>query len=78
MPTILRTGSYRFFFYAGDVLEPAYVHVSSEDNLAKFWLEPVRLQSSGGFNRVEINKIYKIVIENREIFLEAWHEYFGK
>jgi hypothetical protein len=47
MPTILRVGSYRFFFYAGDRDEPAHVHIEREDKVAKFWLDPVRLHNSG-------------------------------
>jgi len=47
MPTILREGPYRFFFYAGDSDEPPHVHVERDDKIAKFFLVPVRLQSSG-------------------------------
>jgi len=77
MPTILRAGPYRFFFYAGDRDEPIHVHVEREDNIAKFWIEPVRLQRSGGFRRPEIIRIAKIIEENRTEIVEAWHEYFG-
>ncbi len=38
MPTILRIGPYRFFFYAGDRDEPQHVHVERDDRIAKFWL----------------------------------------
>jgi hypothetical protein len=51
MPTVLRVGAYRFFFYAGDRDEPVHIHVERDNNIAKFWLNPVRLQNSGGFNR---------------------------
>ena len=57
MPTVLRVGPYRFFFYAGDREEPPHIHVERDDKLAKFWLEPLRLQRSGGFNRMELGKI---------------------
>jgi len=77
MPTILRVGPYRIFFYAGDRDEPIHVHVEREDNIAKFWIEPVRLQRSGGFRRLEIIRIAKIIEENRTEIVEAWHEYFG-
>jgi hypothetical protein len=77
MPTILRVGPYRIFFYAGDRDEPIHVHVEREDNIAKFWIEPVRLQRSGGFRRPEIIRIAKIIEENRTEIVEAWHEYFG-
>jgi hypothetical protein len=77
MPTILRIGAYRFFFFAGDRHEPSHIHVERDDNLAKFWLDPVRLQSSGGFSRNEITKIQKIVIEHQQLLLEAWYAYFN-
>ncbi len=77
MPTVLRVKSYRFFFYAGDKVEPQHIHVERDDKIAKFWLDPVRLQSSGGFSRIEISKIHKMINENHSKFLEAWNEYFG-
>lgn len=38
MPTVLRTGPYRFLFYSGDAEEPVHVHVERGDSSAKFWL----------------------------------------
>ena len=77
MPTVLRIGPYRFFFYAGDRNEPPHVHVERDRNTAKFWLEPVRLQKSGGFSSVELNRIQRLIAANRETLLREWHEYFG-
>jgi Domain of unknown function (DUF4160) len=77
MPTVLRSGPYRFFFYAGDRDEPPHIHVERDDNIAKFWLDPVRLQNSGGFSRTEINRIQQLVAINREELLRSWHEYFN-
>ncbi len=76
MPTILRIGPYRFFFYAGDYNEPPHIHIERDDNTAKFWLDPVRLQNSGGFSRKEINQIQKLVKENQDYLLRSWDEYF--
>jgi len=76
MPTPLRVGLYRFFFYVGDKDEPLHIHVERDDKTAKFWLDPVRLQSSGGFGRTEIAKIHKIIEQNRAKMMEAWDEYF--
>jgi len=56
MPTVPKVGQYRFFFYAGDRDEPAHTHVERGNNIAKLWLDPVRLHNSGGFSRLEINK----------------------
>ena len=76
MPTVLRIGAYRFFLYAGDRDEPPHIHVERENQQAKFWLDPVRLERSGGFGRVELNRIQKLVAENRTQLLRSWDEYF--
>ncbi len=77
MPTVLRIGPYRFFFYAGDRDEPCRIHVERNDRVAKFWLDPCRLQNSGGFSRNELNKILAIIIDHQDQMVEMWHEYFG-
>ena len=77
MPTIPIQGPYRFFFYSGDSGEPPHIHVEQEHMKAKFWLSPVRLQSSGGFSRSEINRIQRLIEENREHLLRSWNEYFS-
>ncbi len=61
MPTVLRAGPYRFFFYAGDSVEPPIFTC----NLATFWLEPIRLQRSDGFARVEIGRMQKLVARHQ-------------
>ena len=76
MPTVLRVGPYRFFFYASDRREPLHIHVERDDKVAKFWLEPVRLERSGGFARREINRIQRVVEQNAEALLRSWNEYF--
>ena len=77
MPTIFQDGPYRFFFYSGDRNEPLHVHIERDEKTAKVWLEPIRLQSSGGFLRSEISRILKVIEENREKMKEAWDDYFG-
>ena len=77
LPTIFRKGPYRVFFYSGDRNEPMHVHVERESNLAKFWLAPVRLAWSSGYNRIEILKIQKMIEEHHESIVGAWNEYFG-
>jgi len=44
---------------------------------AKFWLDPVALQNAGGFSRVELNGIARLVNENQEYLLKAWNEFFN-
>ncbi len=77
MPTVLRSGPYRFFFYAGDYGEPKHIHVEHDDRIAKFWLDPIRLQSSGGFNRMELASIRKIIQKYQDQLIEGWNEYFS-
>lgn len=77
MRTVLRLGPYLFFFFAGDREEPPHVHVEREDHLAKFWLDPVRLQRSVGFGRSEIQRVHRLVLEQREVLLRSWHEHFA-
>lgn len=76
MPTLLRFGSYRFFCYSGDRDEPPHVHIERDQDEAKFWLSPVRLQTNKGFSRTEINRLQKLVEEYQEQLLEGWHDFF--
>jgi len=77
MPTVLRVGPYRIFFYSSDQTEPPHVHVERDENRAKFWLDPVRLQDSGGFRGAELNRVVALVGEHREFLRKAWYEFFG-
>ena len=77
MPTFLTVGPYRFFCYAGDHDEPPHIHIERDQDEAKFWLNPVRLQSNKGFNRKEINRIQKLVEEYQKQLLEGWHDFFN-
>ena len=78
MPTILRQGPYRLFFYSGDGDEPVHVHVHVErdNHVAKFWLDPVWLQRSGGFRQPEITRVSEMIEEHRTEIVEAWNDYF--
>ncbi|HXU44057.1 MAG TPA: DUF4160 domain-containing protein [Thermoanaerobaculia bacterium] len=77
MPTIFRSGPYRFFFYSGDRNEPPHVHVESAEGKAKFWLSPVRLQISEGFGRVELYRLQRLAEDHKEAFSRSWNEFFG-
>jgi hypothetical protein len=78
MPTVFRDGPYRFFFYASDRDEPCHIHVERGDKITKYWLDPIRLQHSGGFNRFELSQIRSIIEKNQVLLMEAWNEYFGR
>ena len=77
MPTVLRIGKYRFFFFSNEGNEPMHIHVESGDAYAKFWIEPIQLAKSIGYSVKELNEIKKIIIEHKDLFEEKWYEYFG-
>ena len=77
VPTVLRVGPYRFFFYSGDRIEPPHVHVERGGSRAKVWLDPVRLQERGGFRIAELARILELVRANEAQLLRAWDEYFS-
>jgi tRNA(Phe) wybutosine-synthesizing methylase Tyw3 len=77
MPTVLRSGPYRLFFYAGDGSEPPHVHVERDNCEATLWLDPVRLGRSHGFAASEINSVERLIVENQQYLLGAWNEFFN-
>ncbi len=77
MPTVLRTGPYRFYFYSHEPNEAPHVHVDREAMSAKFWLDPVALARNLGFSSRELRILHQIVQDHQTELLEAWHGYFG-
>ena len=77
MPTVLRVGPFRFFFFSNERQEPAHVHVKAGDDEAKFWLKPVLLAANYGFNGRQLSRIQRLVEEHRNELLEAWNEYWS-
>jgi uncharacterized protein DUF4160 len=54
-----------------------HVHVQREARTAKFWLEPIECERSGGFTRRELIDIYQLIAQHRELLLPKWYEFFG-
>ncbi len=77
MPTILKEGPYRFYFYSHEPNEPPHILVDRESFSAKFWLNPVSLARNPGFSAVELRRIEQKVVEHEQDFLEAWDDFFG-
>jgi hypothetical protein len=77
MPTVKRSGAYRFSFYSKENDEPPHIHVNRDDLEAKFWLDPVALAANFGFASHELNRVRRMVTADRDLFLRAWHDYFG-
>ncbi|MDP3588321.1 MAG: DUF4160 domain-containing protein [Sulfuricurvum sp.] len=76
MPTVLRIGGYRFFFFSNEAGEPSHIHIQEGKKLAKFWLDPVMIASSSNFKAFELNQLEKLVIENKELLQRSWNGYF--
>ena len=77
MPTVLRIGPYRFFFFSEDRTEPPHVHVKRDEREGKLWLQPISVAQGADFRPHELQTIIRIVRENQKILLEAWYAYFN-
>jgi hypothetical protein len=72
---VLRVGGTRFFF-SNEGLEPPHIHVESGGYYAKFWLRPITVARSVGYNARELRKLRELVEEHRDLIEAKWHEYF--
>jgi hypothetical protein len=77
MPTVLRSGPYRLYFYRHEPNEPAHVHVDRDDRTAKFWLQPVALARNLGFSAKDLSQIERLVYQHQQELKDAWYEFFG-
>jgi hypothetical protein len=77
MPTVLRKGAFRFYFFSHEPNEPPHVHVDRDACSAKFWLQPVALARNVGFSPKELREIQRIVKEEQTKLSEEWYGYFG-
>jgi len=78
MPTVLRIGSYRFFFYSNENAEPQHIHVQSGEDEAKYWLNPLELAWNRGFNQRQLSQIERSINDNLDTLREAWAQFFGE
>ncbi len=76
MPTVLRIGPYRFYFYSHESIEPPHIHIDRDNQTCKFWLEPIALARNLGFSPKELRDIEALTIEHSKKILEVWYEYF--
>ena len=77
MPTILRIGGHRFFFFSNEGNDPPHNNVETAESYAKFWLEAVVLARSIGYNAKELRELRELIEKHSDLFLRKWHEYFG-
>lgn len=76
MPTILRTGNLRFYFYSHEPNEPAHVHIDKGGATAKLWLHDLQFARYTGFTPVELRQIKRIVFEHQKQLKERRDAYF--
>ena len=77
MPTVLRSGPYRFYFYSHEPNEPPHIHVDRDESSCKIWLSPVAMSSNLGFSAPELREIERLVQLNGDTLLKAWREFLG-
>lgn len=73
MPTVLRVGPYRFFFYSYDLGERMHIHVICGRNEAKFWLDDGTLAKNLGMSTNDLGIVQKLVVEHREMLIHEWN-----
>jgi hypothetical protein len=78
VPTVLRRGPFRFFFYSNEGLEGPHVHVERDRKVAKLWLNPQRIASAGDFSAVEMREIERIVEQEHDLLWKAWNDFFER
>lgn len=76
MPTVMRIGPYRFFFYSNENDEPPHVHIRAAENEAKYWLDPLELSWNHGFNTRQLKQIERHLSDNLAYLIESWNTYF--
>ena len=76
MPTALRSGPYRFYFYSYDCGEPQHMHIDRENKSAKFWLVPdILLAENHGYSRKELRDIEYITRKHLEVLKNEWNAF---
>jgi len=72
MPVVLRVAGYKFFFYQADLAnEPPHVHVTKEDNEAKFWLDPIKIAREGKFRKSDLRDMERIIEDNLQFLMNT-------
>lgn len=78
MPTVLRSGPYRFYWFSHDAIEPPHIHVDRDDRSLKIWLDSLAVARNDGFGPVEKGRIVALVRAHRGWLLEEWHGKRGR
>ena len=77
MPTVFIIFGLRFMFFSNDH-EPIHIHVVKDDAEAKFAVLPeVKMIYNHGLKASDLRKAKSLIMENSEIIIERWNEYFN-
>ena len=78
MPTVLREGPYRVYWFSQEADEPPHVHVDRDEHSVKIWLDTLTVARNDGFHPVEVGRIVALVRRHRERLREEWHGRRGR
>jgi len=79
VPTVLQIGSYRFHFYSDEGVDPAHIHVRTNDGESKFWLGPtIGLARNHGVRPADLRRIEQLVFEHHDQLLRAFNEFHNR
>lgn len=80
MPTILRIGALKFFFYSneGNPVKAPRIHVRGGGGEAKISLNEMnRVLLNSGYSATELRTVCNLVKKHHDVLMEAYHEYFA-
>ena len=80
MPEVYRNFGFLFFFYSREQ-EPIHIHVEGEEGLLIYDLledQFVLREKKGKVKASSKRKIEKSLIENKQLIIDKWNEYFGE
>ena len=76
MPEVFRAEGYVVFFYANEGHQPIHVHVRKAGGFAKFWIDPIALESSERMKTRELARAEELIGEHVELIRRRWDEVF--
>ena len=77
VPTIVRDGQFRLFFFSREETR-IHVHVAHPEGEAKFWLTPaVELATSTGLSARQLKEAQAVVERHLLEIENAWNRHFG-
>lgn len=80
MPEVYRNFGFLFFFYSREH-EPIHIHVEGEEGLLIYDLiedQFVLREKKGKIKASSKRKIEESLIENKQLIIDKWNEYFGE